>query len=288
MDSFNKFTQDVSKNWSPFAKQVGKSFTQYRQMANERLGSQAAVTELPTDYQTVEKRFEAVRQSSQSLLRLAKAYVTPPAHFDVQALQHQFTTLTARLNTKRDAEQVSAPEQPPNTHQHGLARASLEVSEQVGLEEPLGAALFKFGSIEEKVGSEKLKQDKEIQTGFIQPLMESLESGLALAQNSRKEVLSARLAMDAAKAAFKAAKPGTADESRREVEAAEDHFIASIEEATKLMTAVIESPEHLRQLTKLVNAQLAFHREAAALLADLAPEIEEIRVTQEALYRREN
>jgi hypothetical protein len=34
-----------------------------------------------------------------------------------------------------------------------------------------------------------------------------------------------------------------------------------------------------------VTAQLAFHKEAYEALAELAPEIDEIQVTQEALYR---
>ncbi|KAJ2475141.1 BAR domain-containing protein, partial [Coemansia sp. RSA 2320] len=176
----------------------------------------------------------------------------------------------------------------PNTLQHALARASLDVSERIGLEEPLGAALFKFGSIEEKVGNEKLQQDRSIHAKFIDPMAASLDSGFALAQNARKEVAAARLSLDAAKAAFKGAKSGHADAARRNVETAEDHFVTVVEEAMGLMRAVVESPAPLRYLSDLVAAQLAFHKEAAALLADLAPEIEEIQVTQEALYRHEN
>ncbi|KAJ1964577.1 BAR domain-containing protein [Dipsacomyces acuminosporus] len=293
MDSFNKFTQNVSTNWSPFAEKVGKSFTQYKQFASEKLGNTAEVTELPNDYVTLEKRYESVRQASLTLVRLAKSYTAPPAHFDVQTLQNQITSFTSRIGTKRDAEAVAAAaskreEEAPNTHQHAIARTSLEVSEKIGLEEPLGAALFKFGSIEEKVGNGKLGQDKAIHEKFVAPMNTIIESSIALAQNARKEVQSARLTLDAAKAAFKNAKPDKADVARREVEAAEDHFVTIVEEAMSLMRAVVESPEPLRNLSEFVNAQLAFHKEAAELLSDLAPEIEEIQVTQEALYRHDN
>ncbi|KAJ2801570.1 BAR domain-containing protein [Coemansia guatemalensis] len=287
MDSFSKFTQNVSTSWSPFAEKMGKSFTQYKQMASESLGSTGEVTELPTDYITMERRYEAVRQSAISLVKLSKAYTAPPTQFDMQALQSQFFTMTFKHGSKNEAEARNEVK-PPATCQHEIARASLDVSEKVGLEEPLGAALFKFGSIEERVGTEKLKQDQTIDAKFIKPMSATLESSIALAQNARKQVQAARLTLDAAKTTFKNARPEKADAARREVETAEDQFVTIVEEAMNLMRAVVESPEPLRCLSEFVAAQLAFHKEAAALLGDLAPEIEEIQVTQEALYRHDN
>jgi hypothetical protein len=38
-------------------------------------------------------------------------------------------------------------------------------------------------------------------------------------------------------------------------------------------------------LAELVNTQLEFFKQAQALLADLAPELDELQVTQESLYR---
>ncbi|KAJ1813852.1 BAR domain-containing protein [Coemansia sp. RSA 2599] len=296
MDSFSKFTQNVSTNWSPFAEKVGRSLTQYKQLASEKLTSTAEVTELPSDYVELESRYEAVRQTNLTLSRLAKAYSAPPTHYDMQALQHQFSTLTSKIGGKqteekqremREMEEAAAAREASNTYQHAIARASLDVAEKVGLEEPLGAALFKFGSIEEKVGGEKIKQDKAVAAKFVQPLTDTIEGSIAMAQNARKQVGAARLSLDAAKAAFKSARADKADAARREVEAAEDHFVTVVEEATNLMRAVVESPENLRHLVHFVNAQLAFHKESAALLGDLAPELEEILVTQEALYRHE-
>ncbi|KAJ2080345.1 BAR domain-containing protein [Coemansia sp. RSA 988] len=286
MSSFSKFTQNVSTSWSPFAEKMGKSFTQYKQMASESLGSTGEVTELPTDYIALERRYEAVRQSAISLVKVSKAYTAPPTQFDMQALQSQFSTLTSKLGSKQGAEPEEA--KVPATCQHEIARASLDISEKVGLEEPLGAALFKFGSIEERVGSEKLKQDQAIESKFIKPMSATLESSIALAQNARKQVQAARLTLDAAKTTFKNARPDKADAARRDVETAEDQFVTIVEEAMNLMRAVVESPEPLRCLSEFVTAQLAFHKEAAALLGDLAPEIEEIQVTQEALYRHDN
>ncbi|KAJ2777082.1 BAR domain-containing protein [Coemansia javaensis] len=292
MDSFTKFTQSVSTGWTPFADKVGRGFTQYRQMASEALGSGGEVTGLPGDYVQLEKRFDAVRQATATLAKLAKAYAGPATPFDMQALQTQFSSLTSRISGGRQAEgradqqQQQRPDEPA-TVQHELARAALDVSERVGLEEPLGAALFKFGSIEDKVGALKAAQDRAVQARFVAPMAAILETGVALAQNARKDVAAARLTLDAAKAAFKGARADRADAARRDVEAAEDRFITAIEEAMRLMKATVESPEPLACLSEFVAAQLAFHKEAAALLGDLAPEIAEIHVTQEALYRHD-
>ncbi|KAJ2775258.1 BAR domain-containing protein [Coemansia nantahalensis] len=292
MDSFSRFTQSVSTGWTPFADKVSKGFTQYKQMANESLGSGGDVTELPTDYLALERRYEAVRQSTVVLVKLAKAYTAPPTHFDMESLQTQFSSLTSRIGGKQaegaSMSAAAAAAAAPKTTQHEIARASLDLSEKVGLEEPLGAALFKFGSIEEKVGAGKLAQDAAVQAKFVAPMSDTVESGIALAQNARKQVQAARLSLDAAKSAFKSARPDRADAARRDVEAAEDHFLTIIEEAMRLMKAIVESPEPLRCLSQFVAAQLAFHKEAAELLGDLAPEIEEIHVTQEALYRHDN
>ncbi|KAJ1840974.1 BAR domain-containing protein, partial [Coemansia sp. RSA 2708] len=205
---------------------------------------------------------------------------------DVQALQTQFSTLTSKISGKQPA--AKEPVAPPPTQQHEIARVSLDVAEHVGLEEPLGAALFKFGSIEEKVGGERVKHDQAVTGRFVEPMSQMLESSVALAQNARRQVQAARLQLDAHKAAFKSAAPHKADAARQQVEHAEDHFVTCVDEAMRLMRAVVESPEHLKCLSEFVAAQLAFHREAAALLGDLAPEIEEIQVTQEALYRHDN
>ncbi|KAJ2376396.1 BAR domain-containing protein [Coemansia sp. RSA 2607] len=286
MDSFSKFTQSVSSNWTPFADKVGRSLTQYKQLASEKLTTTATVTPLPSDYLALERRFLAVHQAHQSLGRLAQKSYTPPyTPYDMQRLQQQLSTLTTKLSQPSAAPKPAEQESNElTTYEHLLGRAALGVSEDVGLEEPLGAGLFKFASIEEKVGDARVVLGRAVQRGFVEPLDEMGSGAVALGMAARKQVAAARLELDAAKSSMLAATKNV-DEARMHVEAMEDRFVTCIEEATKLMEAVVASPETLRHLAELVSAQLAFHKECAALLGDLAPELDEILTTQEALYR---
>ncbi|KAJ2778908.1 BAR domain-containing protein [Coemansia interrupta] len=290
MDSFTKFTQSVSSNWTPFADKVGRSLTQYKQLASEKLTSTATITPLPADYLALERRFLAIHQTHQTLSRLTqKTYLPPYTPYDMQRLGQQITTLTTKISQPStsaiQAEEASKKEaQEATTYEHLLGRAALDVSEDVGLEEPLGAGLFKFASIEEKVGDARVVLGRAVDRGFVQPLEDMGKGGVALAMAARKQVAAARLELDAAKSTMVSATKHV-DEARQQVEQAEDRFVTAIEEATRLMEALVASPETLRHLAELVSAQLAFHRECAALLGDLAPELDEILTTQEALYR---
>ncbi|KAI7833952.1 hypothetical protein BX661DRAFT_177869 [Kickxella alabastrina] len=292
MDSFTKFTQNVSTNWTPFASKVGRSLTQYKQLATEKLQSNVETTALPSDYLQLERQFEATRQHTQKLLRLANHFITPPAsQYDMQAIQQTVSSLTAKINTAATAGNyggaargsVVADEKVPGTVEHGFSREALEYSEKIGLENPLGAALLSSGRLRKR-----LKMDSSVQRGFVGPLDDMLRGGIQMAQTGRKEVLAARLTLDAAKKEYRSVAAVGADAQRAAVEKAEDHFVTVIEEAMRLMKAVVESPEHLVLLSGFVQSQLAYHREAAELLADLAPEIEEIKVTQEAIYRHQD
>ncbi|KAJ2482126.1 BAR domain-containing protein [Coemansia sp. RSA 2131] len=283
MDKFTKFTQNVSTSWTPFANKVGSSFTQYKQMATESLGS-AQVTELPRDYVELEARYEAVRRTVQALVRQATQYSASHASFDVQA---QLATLTTRMGKQtRDASGPQVTE--PLTEQHEMGRTALTAAEPIGLEAPLGAALFKFGSIETKVGDLRRTHTTQIQRSFIAPLQDILDTSMGLAQNARKHVQAMRLTLDARKAALQGAKAEQLDVVRREVEHAEDAFVEAVSEAIRVMRAVVESPVLVACIAEIVKAQKVFYKEAAALLEELEPEIEEIKVTQDALYRHDN
>ena len=49
---------------------------------------------------------------------------------------------------------------------------------------------------------------------------------------------------------------------------------------------VLDTPEPLRNLADLIAAQLEYHKKAYEILSELAPEIDQLQVDQEASYRQ--
>lgn len=212
----------------------------------------------------------------------------------------------------------------PKTFNHAMARASLASSQALkavdqaaadasggsavagGVRdgEPLATALEKYAIAQEKVGEARLGQDAAVQARFLAGWSTTLNTQLKFAERARKGVESARLGLDATKAkargqgfAFRGAQkrgdPATSDpdadlseEARAEIEAKEDEFVGQTEEAVSVMKNVLDTPEPLRNLSELIAAQVEFHKKAYEILADLAPEIEQLQVDQEANYRK--
>lgn len=71
------------------------------------------------------------------------------------------------------------------------------------------------------------------------------------------------------------------------MEAAEDEFVAAVDDAMGKMKAVCESLEPLKNLADLCAAQLKFYKHAYEAMAELSPEIDELQVTNEALLRKQ-
>ncbi|KAJ1929306.1 BAR domain-containing protein [Tieghemiomyces parasiticus] len=302
MDSFQSFSSKIN----PFAQRLTKSFTQAKQWSQEKMGTATDVTELPKEYNDLEQRFDAIRNVQQTMLRLSKTYTSAPLSLEVNQIGESIwdfsKTVSGRIQSatmggeESGAGAASGPsasggprsptEEPvPKTVYHAMGRNSLKGSEEVGLEEPYGAALFKFGSIQEKIGDSKLQLDDDVRFKFSDPINNSLNTSIALALKARKNVYSSRLSLDATKNNLKNARPEHADQAQHEILKAEDEFVAIVEEAMSLMKAVVESPEPLRHLSELVAAQLRHYKESYELLSELAPEVDELQATQEALYR---
>ncbi|KAF9168278.1 hypothetical protein DFQ27_005035 [Actinomortierella ambigua] len=316
MDQFRAFSQQLN----PLAAKLNKQFGQVKQFAQEKMGTAEDLTELPQEYKDLEKRVDAVRAMHTNLLRVTRTYQTQSYDYPAQlqeTLGEFGRTVTDRIQQvalspadkaateaaalegdKRDgtgstssstagssSAAAAAAAAPPKTLAHALSRASMSGAEQLGLEEPMGSALFKYATVQEKIGDFRLKQDAEISAKFVGPFSTTLNTQIGFAMKARKNVANARLSLDSAKAQYRTAKPERAEAHRVEVEQAEDLFVAALEEATTLMKAVLESPEPLRNLADMVAAQAQFYKEAYEILSEVAPEIDELQVTQEALYR---
>ncbi|KAI9246090.1 Bin/amphiphysin/Rvs domain for vesicular trafficking-domain-containing protein [Phascolomyces articulosus] len=290
----------LSSKFNPFAQKLGKGIGQVRQYAQERLGTAEGITELPEEYKELEKRVDALRSVYVNLLKVSRTYNNPSYDYPVQlqeslaGIGNTFTTQfqnlalspAERALAEQQQQQQQSPEkQHPKTLSHALSRVAATGSQTVGVEDALGTALFKVASISEKVGDARVNMDQAITTKFNQPMQTTLNTAIEQALKARRNVQSVRLSLDACKARYRAARPDRQDAAQLEVEQAEDQFIAAVEEATSLMKSALENPEPFRNLADLIAAQAAYFKEAHELLAELAPELDEIQVTQESLHR---
>ncbi|SAM05195.1 hypothetical protein [Absidia glauca] len=290
---------NLSSKFNPFAQKLGKGFGQVRQYAQERLGTAEDITELPQEYKDLEKRVDALRSVHVNLLKVARTYNQPAYDYPVQiqetlvgltgTMASQFQNLALSPAERAQVDQQQAPvdesKQHPKTLSHAVSRVAGQGAEAVGVEEPLGKALFKLATINEKVGDARVKMDQEILTKFNQPMQTTVGTSIEQANKARRNVQSVRLSLDSCKARYRSARPERSDAARLEVEQAEDQFVAAVEEATSLMKVALENPEPLRNLADFVHAQVNYYKEAQELLAELAPELDEIQVSQESIYR---
>jgi len=155
--------------------------------------------------------------------------------------------------------------------------------------DPLAQGLEKFAVAEEKVGHARLEQDEKIQGMFLAGWSTTLNQSIKSAGKARTAVANARLSLDAAKA--RAAAGGRHEENyteqqKRAIEQAEDVFVEKVDEATSVMRNVLDTPEPLRNVAALVQAQAEFHARSAEILEEVAKTIDEIQMDQETSYRR--
>ncbi|KAK9763562.1 BAR domain-containing protein [Basidiobolus ranarum] len=286
MDSLVALTQKVN----PWTTKIAQSFDKAKQIAQVKFGN-IEITQLPAEYNELEKKVDAIRNAHLNMLKITKIYGTE--NYDVpMQIQNSVVdfsrTVVKRVNSMRGSEKVENGNESkrPKTLAHGLARAAAEGAEKIGTEEPLGAALSKYATIQENIGDARLTMDSQIVRKFNEPFNNNLNSAIQFSLKARQQVNTARIHLDACKNSLKTAKPDKINQIKSEIESAEDQFVAAVQEAMELMKAVVENPEPLRNLSDLVSSQLNFFKEAYELLTDVALDIDEIQVTQEATFRK--
>ncbi|KAJ3186525.1 hypothetical protein HDU85_007345 [Gaertneriomyces sp. JEL0708] len=297
---FASVFSNLGEKMKPFGNQVSKQFSQIQQYAKERVGSATDVTELPAEYRELENKVDKIRVMHENLLKVGRNYTLP--HYDyepgIKDTVFDFATTVGDRATSlaaagARAAGVDSPiprtsrarDEIPPSLSHAFARAAMLSAEELGTQEPLGAALVKFSNIEDKLGNARLKLDAAATNKFVDPYHRMLQETIANAMRARKNVHSVRLTYDACRARLKSAKPEHVDVIRQEMEASEDEFVAAVDDAMGKMKAVVENPAPLKNLADLVAAQLAYFKEAYELLSEAVPEIDELQVTNEALLR---
>uniref|UniRef100_A0A1D1XNU9 Protein GVP36 n=1 Tax=Anthurium amnicola TaxID=1678845 RepID=A0A1D1XNU9_9ARAE len=275
-----------------FSRAFTKNISQAYQLASEKLGTAEDITELPQEYKGLELRVDALRTVHENILKITRIHTNSSYDYPGQiqetvkvlsrSVGDQIKSFTTSPTETREVETPALPQ--PKTYHHALSRTCSQGAELLGTEDPFGTALVKYANVQERIGDHRIKMDSEITQKFVQPFNITLNTSIQFAMRARRNVNSTRLELDTAKRRYKSVRERS-EAARLEVEQAEDKFVAAVEEATKLMKSVLETPEPLRNLAELVAAQLAFYKEAHETLAELAPEIDEMQVTQEALYR---
>ncbi|PBP24132.1 hypothetical protein BUE80_DR004993 [Diplocarpon rosae] len=308
MDKVSAFGKNFTASFTPFAART-------QQYVKEQLGQAEDKTQLPPDYIELEKRVDALKQVHQKMLQVTNQYATEaydyPANLkeslgDLGRTVSEKVQLLSSATTPAEAQAaLTAPpsaKPQPKTFNHAIARASLASSQLLqqqnsgAVEDPLATALEKYALASERVGEARLAQDSQIQSRFLAGWSTTLNTNLMFAARARKGVENSRLLLDAAKAKSKspswhlpgqnakatdAAEPDPSEESRVEIEQAEDEFVGQTEEAVGVMKNVLDTPEPLRNLADLIAAQLEFHKKAYEILSELAPVVDGLQVEQE-------
>ncbi|KAH7103381.1 hypothetical protein BKA62DRAFT_696776 [Auriculariales sp. MPI-PUGE-AT-0066] len=288
---------NIGQTAGRFAKTVNSSV----QATKERLGAIAAdeITELPQEYKDLEARVDALRTTHQSLLKIASVYSYETYDYPTQvqesiselsaSVSHNVTAFAATnlKGTNLPAPAVSAaPTVQHKTLPHALARAAAAGASSVGPEARLGKGLLLYAQASEKIGEARLQQDEAIRTGFLTPWQATLSSALTVAMKARQAVKNSRLDLDSAKQTLKNSNPGKQEQARLEVENCEDDLVQKTEIAIRLMKAVLENPEPIKNLNELAKAQLMFYAQAAEALQAAQGDIEELSVAAEGEYRK--
>ncbi|EJP62356.1 Protein GVP36 [Beauveria bassiana] len=312
---FSKF----GKNLSDFGAQITPFASRTFQYTKEQFGQSEDKTQLPADYIDLEKKVDALKQAHQKMLNVTQqysneAYDYPPNVKETfqdlgRTVSEKVSLLSSATSTAEAQAALVAPptaKPQPKTFSHAIARASLASSQTLHQnhtgagEDPLATALEKYALTMERVGEARLAQDAQIQSRFLAGWNTTLNTNIMFATRARKNVEKSRLSLDAVKAHAKGTtfklgqsssaagqeEPELSPEAQEEIEKAEDEFVTQTEEAVGVMKNVLDTPEPLRNLSELINAQIEYHKKASEILGELAPIIAQLQTEQEANYRK--
>lgn len=288
----------MGDKFAPFAQRVSKTFTQAMQWSEEKLGTALDVTELPADYVELEKKVDAINNLHIQMVKVTKGYSASQGELNLpDSLQGISKSLASTFQNASQAigtvpsptlPTASNPAEPkePKTIYNAFAKTAFEGAGVLGTEDSFGTVLMKFGSVEDKIGDNKTRMNQEIQNRVITPMNATINSSIQLAMKARRNVQALRLELDGLRSRYKNVKPERSAQAKKEIDDAEEALVLAVDESSELMRNVVDNPEPLRNIAELVAAQMDFYKEAYELLADIAPEIDEIQVTHESVYRQ--
>ncbi|TPX74573.1 hypothetical protein CcCBS67573_g04164 [Chytriomyces confervae] len=287
----------LASQLKPLSNDAAKRVSMGVQFAKEKLGSTTDVTELPPKYRELEEKVDKIRVMHESLLKLTINFQKP--HYDyaphisetakdvAASVRDGWSSFMAGggmdQNGRTSVPHPSTKEEIPPSLSHAISKVAKTAATGMNPQEPFTVTLEKIADAYETIGHTRVKMDTEITQSVHAPLTTTLNQLIAHATKARRHVSLVRLNYDSARAKLKTAKPQQEDAARAEMEATEDAFVAAVDDAMSKMALVVDSTEPIKNWAKLVEAQLAYYKQAHEVLAGLVPEIEELMVTNEAL-----
>ena len=145
--------------------------------------------------------------------RITKVYETESYDYPTQ-IQESISELSTSISynvtsfaaTNLKGTNLPAPAQPTappatqhKTLPHALGRASSIAAKSLGPGDKLGKALSIYAGVWEKIGAERVRQDKSIEGGFLVGWQQTLNTSIQVAMKARQAVRLSRLELDAAK-----------------------------------------------------------------------------------------
>jgi len=287
------------------ANKFAKGFQSSFQATRERIGAvnPEDITELPAEYRELEAQVDALKAAHLTFFRITKVYADSSYDYPTQIqeslgeiganVSHSLTSFAATnfKGTALPVPNVTPPATPtvktlPHALSRGSAAASGVLEASGGHETRLGLAFKEYSLAYEKIGAARLDQDDAIVTKFLAPWQVTLNNSIALAIKARHAVRVSRLELDSAKNKLKSASISKQEQTKLEVENAEDDLVQKTEVAIQMMKAVLGNPEPIKHLNELVKAQLLYHSQVFETLQAVQGEIEELAVAAEGEYRK--
>ncbi|OLY78264.1 hypothetical protein AYI68_g7690 [Smittium mucronatum] len=284
MKKVGELSRNISQSVSPIAEQVGSNITSFTQYATEKIWASPDVTNLPLEFTSLENKIAFVKDFLKEFSKMGKHLIAVDSLFDYDSAKNQVQGIASNIGVKfmALASYGMNKENPTETEDRSsylslyqkLGRASIQESENVGLDIGLGNSLFKFGSIEENIGEYKKKQDTELLSRMVNNAEVYSNTKFENVIKANKHVHKLRLALDSAKASYKQI---SVEEKRRlaqdSISAQEKELEIKVTGSIREMRNLVQSPDLISLLIESASAMNEFYASSSSLLEDLKPEL---------------
>lgn len=282
--TFNSAATQMTSVFSSVSSSVTKSLAKVAQFAGETIGT-AEKTDLSEEYLNLEKQFDKTKAVYENLVRVGTSFIQPGPLTDIKLSVAEVVdkvSSTVQTDDLHLSEKLRTVNPPQTSASQSLGAHFVKSGVILGEDVPIGAALIKVGDAQDKLGKAKVQSNMEIYEKFVKPIDRLLDGPIKLAMLARRGVQNARLHLDTCKARSKSSKPEGVTQVQQELNDAQLHLDAAIDEAIRLMRTVLDSNDSLTALADFTQAMLTYYQSGFKLLEELAPEIDAMKVAQES------